>query len=76
MNAGSPKALAAISQTVEYLSLGISNIALTLNPERIILAGALTKIWSVLEKKLKSAFFLPHHHALIERIEALWTLFF
>jgi N-acetylglucosamine repressor len=70
VNAGSPKALAAVNEMAEYLSLGISNIALTLNPEKILVAGAITKIWPVLEKKLKSAFFLPHHHALIRRVDA------
>jgi N-acetylglucosamine repressor len=70
VNAGSPKALAAVSETVKYLSLGISNLALTLNPERIMLAGSITRIWPVLEKKLKSAFFLPHHHARIQGIES------
>jgi glucokinase len=70
VNAGSTRALAAVNQTTEYLSLGISNIALTLNPEKILLAGEMMKIWSVLEKKLKSAFFLPHHHALIQRVDS------
>ena len=35
-----------------------------------MLAGSITKIWPVLEKKLKSAFFLPHHHARIQGIES------
>jgi predicted NBD/HSP70 family sugar kinase/biotin operon repressor len=76
VNAGSPKALAALSQTVEYLSIGISNIALTLNPEKIVLAGALTRVWPTLEKQLKSAFALPHQHTLIQRVDSpLDTLF-
>jgi predicted NBD/HSP70 family sugar kinase len=70
VNAGSAKALAAVNQMAEYLSLGISNIALTLNPEKILLSGAMMKIWPVLEKELKSAFFLPHHHALIQRVDS------
>lgn len=69
VNAGSPKALAAIREMAKYLGLGISNIALTLNPERIILAGSVTRIWPALQKELKSVYFLPHHHALIEPID-------
>jgi N-acetylglucosamine repressor len=69
VNEGSPKAVAAIKQMAEYLSLGISNIALTLNPERILLAGAITRVWPVLEKELKTAFFLPHHHAMIQCVD-------
>ncbi len=66
---GSPKALAAIKEMAEYLGLGISNIALTLNPERILLAGTVTAVWPVLQKELKSVYFLPHHHALIQPID-------
>ncbi len=69
VNQGSPKAVAAIKEMAKYLGLGISNIALTLNPERILLAGAVAAVWPVLQKELKSVFFLPHHHALIQPIE-------
>jgi predicted NBD/HSP70 family sugar kinase len=69
VNAGQAKALAVVRETAQFLSLGISNIALTLNPERILIAGAMTAIWPVLEKELKTAFFLPHHHAIIEPVE-------
>jgi predicted NBD/HSP70 family sugar kinase len=66
---GNRKAVATVSKTAEYLSLGISNIVLMLNPERILLAGALTEIWPVLERELRSAFFLPHHHSIIQPID-------
>jgi predicted NBD/HSP70 family sugar kinase len=69
VNQGSPKAVAVIKEMAEYLGLGISNIALTLNPERILLAGAVTAVWPALQKELKSVFFLPHHHALIQPID-------
>jgi predicted NBD/HSP70 family sugar kinase len=73
---GNPKAVEAIRETSKYLSLGISNIALTLNPERIILAGALTRAWPLLEEELRSAFFLPQHHALLQpAMEPVDTLF-
>ena len=67
--ANNPKAVKAVRETAKYLSLGISNIALTLNPERIVLAGALTQIWPLLEKELRSAFFLPQHHAMVEHVD-------
>jgi predicted NBD/HSP70 family sugar kinase len=66
VNAGSPKALKALRKTAEFLSLGLSNIALMVNPERIIIAGALANAWPVLEKELKSSSFLPHHRTIIE----------
>jgi predicted NBD/HSP70 family sugar kinase len=69
VEANSPKALSALRETAAYLSLGISNIALTLNPEKIVLGGALARVWPFLQKELKSAFFLPHHHAMIEAID-------
>ena len=69
VNAGSPKALKTLRETATYLSLGISNIALMLNPEKIIIAGALTRGWDVLQRELKSVFFLPHHHAMIQPVD-------
>jgi predicted NBD/HSP70 family sugar kinase len=67
---GSAKALAVVNEMAKCLSLGISNIVLTLNPEKILMAGAITKIWPVLERNLKSAFFLPHHHALNQYVDS------
>lgn len=64
--AGSAKAYAALRPTIEYLSVGISNIALMVNPERIVVAGSLTRIWPVLQKKVEAAFFPRHHHTRIE----------
>lgn len=66
---GSPKALTALRETAAYLSLGISNIALMLNPQKIMVAGALTRVWPVLQQELKSVFFLPHHHAMIQPVD-------
>lgn len=64
--AGSAKARAALRPTIEYLCLGISNIALMINPERIILAGSLMRLWPVLQKELGLAFFPRHHHTLVQ----------
>jgi predicted NBD/HSP70 family sugar kinase len=64
--AGSAKARAALRSTIEYLSVGISNIALMVNPERIVVAGSLMRIWPVLQKELEAAFFPRHHHTRIE----------
>ncbi len=59
--AGSAKAKAALRPTLEYLSLGISNIALMINPERIILAGSLMRIWPYLQQELELAVLARHH---------------
>lgn len=64
--AGSAKARAALRPTLEYLSLGISNIALMINPERIILAGSLMRIWPLLQKELGLTIFPLHHHTLVQ----------
>ncbi len=69
VKAGSPRALQSLRETASYLSLGISNIALMLNPEKILIAGALTAVWPILQEDLKAAFFLPHHHAMIQPVE-------
>lgn len=65
VTSGSAKARAALRPTIEYLSVGISNIALMINPERIILAGSLMRIWPVLQKELGLAF-PPHHHTIVQ----------
>ena len=69
VEAGSPKALAALKKTANYLSIGISNLLLTINPERIVIAGALTRVWPILQKELKLALFLSHHNAKVQAIQ-------
>ena len=66
---GSAKALTALRETAKYLSVGISNVALTFNPERIILAGALMRLWPLLDKDLQAAFFLPNHHVILQSLK-------
>lgn len=63
--AGSAKARAALRPTLDYLSLGLSNIALMLNPERVILAGSLMRIWPYVQRELELQFF-PRHQTLIQ----------
>ena len=69
VNAGSPKALDALSKTAEYLCLGLANIAVMINPERIVLGGAIMQCWPLLREQLKKMFFLPHHFSLIQPSE-------
>lgn len=64
--AGGAKARAALRPTIEYLKLGISNIMLMLNPERIILAGSLMKLWPILEKELESSACYRQRHTLLQ----------
>jgi predicted NBD/HSP70 family sugar kinase len=40
----------------EYLSLGLSNIVFSLNPERIVLAGEITKIWGLIQRTIEQAY--------------------
>lgn len=64
--AGSAKARAALRPTIEYLSLGISNISLMLNPERIILAGSLMRLWPMLQEELGAAAFPRQRYTLLQ----------
>lgn len=64
--AGSAKARAALRPTIEYLSLGISNITLMLNPERIILAGSLMRLWPAIQEELGAAAFPRQRHTLLQ----------
>ncbi len=68
VSAGSPKALKALKETVSYLGVGISNIVMMLNPERILIAGALTKVWPAVQKKLVSESMFPHHTSVIQPV--------
>lgn len=68
VSGGSPKALKALKETVAYLGVGISNIAMMLNPERILIAGALTKVWPAVQKELVAESLLPHHHSVIQPV--------
>ena len=42
---GDVRALAAFQETGRYLSVGMSNIFLALNPEAVVLAGRITRVW-------------------------------
>ncbi len=42
-------ALRALSETARYLALGLVNIALTLDPGTVILAGEVTQAWPLIE---------------------------
>jgi N-acetylglucosamine repressor len=47
--AGDAAARSAVAETARYLAIGLSNIAFTLNPRTIIVAGRLTEVWPMLE---------------------------
>ena len=40
----------------EYLSLGLSNIAFGLNPQRVVIAGEITKLWGLIQHTVESAY--------------------
>jgi predicted NBD/HSP70 family sugar kinase len=53
---GDAKAVRAFRATAEYLSLGISNIVLGLNPKRVVVAGQITKLWGLIQHTLESTY--------------------
>lgn len=55
LDSGDAAASAAVQETARYLALGISNIAFTLNPERIVIAGQITQAWNTVEPVIARA---------------------
>jgi N-acetylglucosamine repressor len=53
---GDVRAVRAFRATAEYLSLGISNIVLGLNPRRVVVAGEITKLWGLIQHTLASTY--------------------
>lgn len=53
---GDRKAINAFKVTAEYLSLGLSNIVFGLNPQRVIVAGELTKVWGLIHQTIENAY--------------------
>lgn len=51
-----PRAMASAQETARYLSLGISNVSLLLNPSTIIIAGNVCNIWNSISRTVESAF--------------------
>jgi predicted NBD/HSP70 family sugar kinase len=51
---GDARAVRAIRTTAEYLSLGISNIVFGLNPQRVVVAGEITKLWGLIQDTVES----------------------
>ena len=52
---GDAKAARAFRTTAEWLSLGLSNILMSLNPQRIVLAGEITRVWDLVEQTVETA---------------------
>jgi predicted NBD/HSP70 family sugar kinase len=53
---GDARAARAFRATAEYLSLGISNIILGLNPQRVVIAGEIAKVWGLIQHTVESAY--------------------
>ncbi len=53
---GEGRAVNAIRKTAHYLSIGISNIFLALNPEVVILAGQITQVWDLMVDTFENTF--------------------
>ena len=56
---GNQQALGALGETAKYLSVGISNIFLALNPEVIIVAGCIAKAWDLIQNTVVRSFSPP-----------------
>lgn len=52
---GEKNALQAVRETTNYLGIGIANIIQAMGPESIIVAGAITKAWDLIEEDLRKA---------------------
>jgi predicted NBD/HSP70 family sugar kinase/chromosome segregation and condensation protein ScpB len=57
---GEDAALKAIRETARYLALGLSNICLALNPEMIVVGGAITKIWNIVKGEIDKTIHAPY----------------
>ncbi|WP_321477232.1 ROK family transcriptional regulator [uncultured Paludibaculum sp.] len=53
---GAPDAMRALEETARYLSIGISNIVLALNPELIVIAGEITAAWDMVGPMIENKF--------------------
>ena len=50
--AGEREARTALTETARYLAIGISNLVVGFSPEAVIVGGAITRAWSLIEKSL------------------------
>jgi predicted NBD/HSP70 family sugar kinase len=50
--AGEPEARTALTETARYLAIGISNLVVGFSPEAVIVGGAITQAWPLIEKTL------------------------
>ena len=50
--AGEREAEIALTETSHYLGIGISNLVVGFSPEAVIVGGAITRAWSLIEKAL------------------------
>jgi predicted NBD/HSP70 family sugar kinase len=49
---GEPEAKTALTETARYLAIGISNLVVGFSPEAVIVGGAITRAWPLIEKTL------------------------
>lgn len=49
---GEEEAKFALTETARYLGIGISNLVVGFSPEAVIVGGAITRAWSLIEKDL------------------------
>ena len=56
---GDSKSVAALNETADYLSLGISNIGFVFNPSEIVLAGRITAVWDLIRSRVANGYGSP-----------------
>jgi len=50
---GNLVALECLTETARYLAMGLQNIVVGLNPEFVVIAGAITKAWPLVSDQLQ-----------------------
>jgi predicted NBD/HSP70 family sugar kinase len=50
--AGEQEAKISLTETARYLGIGISNLVVGFSPEAVIVGGAITRVWPLIEKDL------------------------
>jgi predicted NBD/HSP70 family sugar kinase len=50
--AGEPAAKISLTETARYLGIGISNLVVGFSPEAVVVGGAITRVWPLIEKDL------------------------
>jgi predicted NBD/HSP70 family sugar kinase len=73
-NDGDSNAIVAVNETIRYLSIGISNLLVGLNPQAVIISGSITKSWNIISEAIQSISKMDARRELPEMIFMASTL--